>query len=562
MHAYQRDVSFLAMALAGAVACGEQGGDGPCLGPAPRCDCGYGVVGTPACDPTGFYVCECPPFMPPDPGEPPPVTSPEPPYAPPPPEVPEPEQPSEPVATCLGRIEGPYEPMLGPVSDPTESDPVKREDGNMTCTERTHSLERDLGSIVALGDAYASLQPGLVANAESAYRGVVQPLSIPRAPVRISIDLPVTQSSRLVPTPSSASLADAVASLKREADEELGNLPELPARLDVQVFAAHDFEQAMSALGISASYSDPFVDGGFRTAIDQRRSSRTTSVVMRLFQPMYTISVAEDEIFQNRDFFREGIDYREGSPACDILAASAEPPAYIRSVTYGRVIYYAVSSEEFHKAEDFRAALNVAVRGIGASGRVDVEYRDEFRQRIQRSEVRVVVFGGSQEQAMQAIREGDFSPFLQPTRAINAVPLAYRAHFVARGRPLMTMREATSFTQRCCVPTQCPPAPTQQHVCGTWRHDTGWHFHGESRREYATVGGRCRSGRVREGVHSHRANGNGHCMAEWVTNDPHDCRATLRYSRSGSSFVVCEWTMFERETLPHPDPLCRGGGGC
>lgn len=548
--------------------CGENSSEDFCQGRIPQCDCGFGVIGTPECDPSGYFVCGCPPPVEPtnpDAGPSAPGPSDPGPFDPGPSDSgPSDPEPTNPPPTCLDVIEGPLPFELGPPAEPMEgmSEQQTERAGNLElmCTERTVHVERDMGAIVALGDAYASLQPGLVVNAESARLGVVQPLSIPRAPVRLAIDLPLSTPSRVVEAPSSATLAEAVANLKREADAMLGTLPELPARIDLHVYEAYNFEQALKSMGISAHYNDPFVDAGFSTSLSNRRSARETSVVMRLFQPMYTISVAEDEIFQNRDFFRAGIDWTLGSPACEVLAQATEPPAYVRSVTYGRVIYYAMTSEDFHSSEDFAAALRLSLNGVVSSGRVEGSFASSYRQIVERSQVRVVIYGGSQDDAFSALREGNFTGFLQPSQAITAAPLAYRAHYLSRARPLLTLREATSYRERCCTPTNCSPPPTEPRQFDSWQVNTGWHVSGESGRAYATVGRQCNPGRVRGHVHGARVDGNGHCWGEWVTPDPRDCRAVLRYSRQGFSHLTCHWTMFEIETLIHPDPLCRSPG--
>ena len=82
-------------------------------------------------------------------------------------------------------------------------------------------------------------------------------------------------------------------------------------------------------------------------------------------------------------------------------------------------------------------------------------WRANSRQRelVQNSTVEVQVFGGTQGQGLDAIKSalknGDFSAFLQPAPATTAVPLSYRINDLKNRQPAI-IGDATKFTVREC----------------------------------------------------------------------------------------------------------------
>ena len=320
-------------------------------------------------------------------------------------------------------------------------------------------------------------------------------------------------------------------------------------------------------IGISANFSAAVVSSDLRLAFDGSRSARERTVIVRLFQPMFTISVAEDEIPRNRDFFHPELGFEEGGLACSQLSSEA-PPSLLTSVTYGRVTYFTVTSRELRSSEVLASRLRAAFSGIIASGEVTTSIRQEYSRIMSTANVRFVTFGGSQDDAYAALRSGDFRDFFRASRSIQAVPISMRFNYLSAGRPPLTIRTATRFSSTCCTPTNCSAPPISEHLHWQGTLDTGWHFGGTKSTRWGARGGTCGPGRTRSRVESTLLggtpwSGRKGCWSEWVTNNPNDCRANLYYSRSGTSFIKCRWRIYEKQAEPemHPEPLCRPSGG-
>lgn len=62
----------------------------------------------------------------------------------------------------------------------------------------------------------------------------------------------------------------------------------------------------MSA-GISPSYNAVFASGSVSSAFSQNSSVKQQTVIVKLMQPMYTISFADDELDEPGSFFAETV---------------------------------------------------------------------------------------------------------------------------------------------------------------------------------------------------------------------------------------------------------------
>jgi hypothetical protein len=121
--------------------------------------------------------------------------------------------------------------------------------------------------------------------------GTLSVIGLERAPVAISINLALENPTRWIENPTSATIQDAVASLQREADTRLGNLDVIPAQISFQVKEAYSFEQAMLDAGISLKDSSVLANGNVGASLRRTSNRKSHTVIVKLFQPMYTISL-------------------------------------------------------------------------------------------------------------------------------------------------------------------------------------------------------------------------------------------------------------------------------
>ena len=343
------------------------------------------------------------------------------------------------------------------VPDDTEEEPVlveEAEEFNGSAYVRCETVEYDrkqnFDNLIAVGANATALKPGMLVQGRGVRDGALSVIGLARSPIAISIDLALEAPSRRIEAPSSATIQDAVASLQRDADTRLGNLDVIPAQISFQAKEAYSFEQAMMDAGISVKYSAVLSSGSVGSSIRQSSTSETHTVIVKIFQPMYTISFADDEIAEPAGFFSDTVT--ESDFQRQIKLGTMGPdnqPCYVQSVTYGRMVVYSATSSEVESAEE----LKLAVQGTYGFYSGSANYDESKAGIVRNSSIEVQIFGGTQEDGTAAIaailRDGDYGAFLRPVPATTAVPLSYRINDL-KNRTAAVIGDATKYSIQSC----------------------------------------------------------------------------------------------------------------
>ena len=338
-----------------------------------------------------------------------------------------------------------------------EEDPVTLEaeedfDGNayVRCETVEYDRKQNFDNLIAVGANSTALKPGMLVQGRGVRDGALSVIGLKRSPLSLSIDLALEDPSREVLDPNSASIQDAVASLQRDADTRLGNLDVVPANISFQAKEAYSFEQAMLDAGISLKYSAILASGSVGASIRQSSSTQSSTVVVKLFQPMYSISFADDALAEPADFFHESVT--EENFATQVQLGTMGPsnqPCYVQSVTYGRMLVYTATSSAAESASELRLALEASFGAFSGSA----NSTERQRELVSNSTIEVQVFGGTQEDATTTLRNiiksGDYSGFLRPVPSTTAVPLSYRINDL-KNRQAAVIGDATKYTIQTC----------------------------------------------------------------------------------------------------------------
>jgi hypothetical protein len=335
---------------------------------------------------------------------------------------------------------------------PLDDEEVLEDAQYYVCDVVEYDLRRNFDSIVAVGANATALKPGMLVQGNGVRDGSLATIGLRRSPLSLSVNLALENPSRTVAEPNSATIQEAIASLQREADTRLGSLPVVPAQINFRAETAYSFEQAMLSAGFSLSYSAVFASGSVSGAFSEQSSVRQSSVIVKLMQPMYTISFADDALAEPADFFHA--DVTEGDFDRQRELGTMGPgnlPTYVQSVTYGRMLVYTVTSTEAESASELRGAVQASYGAWEGSG----NFNQRQRALMSSSTIEVQVFGGTQEDALDgiraALRDGNFSEFLRPVPATTAVPLSYRINDLKNRQPAV-IGDATRFSIRECEP--------------------------------------------------------------------------------------------------------------
>lgn len=266
--------------------------------------------------------------------------------------------------------------------------------------------------------------PGLVVEGRGLLDGDLRALPLERAAVTLVSSLAQDDPVRVVDTPTTSSLSSSVSDLKRSADARLTGIDVVPSDITFTERETHSFEETALSLDVSLRYRGRMQSAGLDTSYDQERGVKRHTISVRFLQPMYTIAVERDQLLRPRDVFAPSV----GEDDLDVLladgrVAAENPPLLVDQVTYGRVMYFTMSSTEVSSAQD----LAVAVEGARAGVSGEAELTTEQRETLSSSRIDMVSYGGDQDLALTAIRTGDLSAFFGPANTTTAAPLSFTA---------------------------------------------------------------------------------------------------------------------------------------
>ncbi|HEX5132529.1 MAG TPA: thiol-activated cytolysin family protein, partial [Candidatus Krumholzibacteria bacterium] len=320
------------------------------------------------------------------------------------------------------------------------------------CSAVEYDLKRNFEDIIAVGANATALKPGMMVQGNGVKGGSLSTIGLKRSPLSLSINLALDDPSRDVTNPNSSTIQDAIASLQRAADDRLGNLDVVPAQINFKVESAYSLEQAMLSAGLSIKYNALLASGSVGGSLKQSSSVKRRTVLVKLMQPMYTISFADDEKAEPADFFSPDLLEADFDRQRELgTMGPGNLPCYVQSVTYGRMVVYSMSTTEATTDEQYKLAVQASYGAWSGSGTIN----STQRALVQNSTVEVQVFGGTQGAGLdaikQALKNGDFSAFLQAAPATTAVPLSYRINDLKNRQPAI-VGDATKFTVNQCEP--------------------------------------------------------------------------------------------------------------
>lgn len=330
------------------------------------------------------------------------------------------------------------------------------------CQNSEREFKKNFDGFLAPGMTSGVLWPGAMIQGATLIAGSPAPITLPRSPISISIDLGVEGPSRRVLHPTSASVQEAVASLQRAADSRLGPIDVVPARVDFQMTEANATFQFMMQLGVYAKGSVPAamlgleVPGTVSLGVEQQAGAEVSfqrhTIAVKLVQPMYTISFADEEMREPIDFLEPSVTATQVQEAIDRgVLGTDNLPTYVKSVTYGRMVTYTMTNTFAAEATEMQSATQAAFdlfRVGSASGGQKLTARQEAI--LSQSEIRVIAFGGSQDSALAAIRTGELDKFFTAVPATQAVPIGYRVNYLKNGH-VATLGLGTKYTQSQCT---------------------------------------------------------------------------------------------------------------
>lgn len=297
-------------------------------------------------------------------------------------------------------------------------------EGDYQCVRQNLSETRQYDRIVAYAANSESLWPGAIVAGESIYSGLFSQVGFERAPLTISVGLEnlTGGKSATLAAPSLSSYRDALTTI---LDSELDG--DTPANIYSEIEQVHSDEQLALALGAEVEWLGSA--GHISASFDWSQQQTRSRYVVKYTQAYYTVDL--DAPARPSDFFADSVSLDDVQDRVD----GANPPLYVASITYGRMVVFTFESE--YSAEEMGAALDFAYSGgVDVSGDVSVTYKDI----ISKSKITAFILGGSGGDAARTIDDYQaLMDFIRDggnySKESPGAPIAYKLSYLKDNSP-------------------------------------------------------------------------------------------------------------------------------
>ena len=343
---------------------------------------------------------------------------------------------------------------------------VPGEVGQYQCQVFEKNLVKTLSeNIISVETNFGTIWPGALIQGNTLKTGELKTINVNRSPETIQINIPLTESSKLVDVPNSVNVQQAISDFQIAA----GQMPEGSQAgaglMNFSVQEAASFEQSMLSMGISGGFTDPESQVGLdaSTNVSQDRSYREHTVIAKFVQKMFTVRVADDQLTEPADFFAQDVTLddikaleNKGELGADNI------PLYIESVTYGRILLFSMTSTDVSSGEELSSTLRASMSNYASAG---ASLTDKQKQTLENSTTTIFSAGGTKDAANAAIANLNWGEFFKAAPASTAVPISFVAKTL-NGEKIVKLVGNVDYLQR----DNCQ-APSSYDVTVTWTNN-------------------------------------------------------------------------------------------
>ena len=341
------------------------------------------------------------------------------------------------------------------VSADTSTSTSSSGDQQVTCISTTYNLKENFENVAILRPMSGVIWPGaLVKGNQSMMDGLPDPITLPRAPVTFKIDLPGIGENgvQTVANPTSSNIQAAIdKSLEWWNANAYQEGYVNSASSSYKVKTAYSSKQIALDVGLNAEWATGDVSAQFNY-----QSNEEKTVVMAVYkQAFYTITmdspVSPDAVF-NKDVTLDQVKN---------VMNDAAPPAYVQSVTYGRIIMFRMETSYKASSYNIESAFKYAA-GVSVDGSLEAEYKNILNN----SSMEVIVLGGNasvSSSAVSAKNADDLIPIIEGDNAVYSrnnpgVPISYTIRYL-KDNSLAKLGYFTEYTA-----TECSTVKTVDNI--------------------------------------------------------------------------------------------------
>jgi thiol-activated cytolysin len=321
------------------------------------------------------------------------------------------------------------------------------------CKNTEYNLKKNFEEVAILRPTNGVIWPGaLVKGNQSLMDGVPEEINIERSPVTISVNLPGIgeHGVRTIKNPTISSIDLAIDSSlqwwNNNAYEE-GYVN--ASNSSYSVSSSYSSKQLALDVGLNAEWASGSVSSQFNYTTDEEKK-----VVMMVYKQAF-YDVRFDKPVSPESVFSDQVSLNDVEAVINDDAA----PAYIKAVSYGRIIMFRMETINSYKSVDVEGALNYA-----GGADIDLNLKATYDEILETSSINLVIIGGNAEVATEAISSPgeDAETILQKVQDVikgkNAVyskdnpgvPIGYTV-FYLKDNSLAKLGFTTEYTAKECI---------------------------------------------------------------------------------------------------------------
>ncbi|MPR33713.1 thiol-activated cytolysin family protein [Salmonirosea aquatica] len=296
-----------------------------------------------------------------------------------------------------------------------------------SCVTEDYNLKTNFDEVAIIRPTNGIVWPGaLVLGNQSMLDGLPDPLTLPRNPVKLRLDLPGIgeKGNIVIKEPANSSVQTGI-------DEAL-EWWNANAYQDGYVNASNSSYQASTSysskqMSLDVGLNIEWATGSVASQLDYASSATKRVASMVYKQVFYTVTMDTPE--NPASVFGPDVSLTTVQSAI----GSDAPPAYVNSVSYGRIIMFRMETTDTRTSVDLDAVLKYAA-GVSGTATVNSTY-DAI---LKNSSITVVTIGGNAEVASQAVSAtgpGSLKKIITGKNALYSrdnpgVPIAYTVRYL------------------------------------------------------------------------------------------------------------------------------------
>jgi hypothetical protein len=259
-----------------------------------------------------------------------------------------------------------------------------------------------------------------------------------RAPLKLSLNIPMDNNSVVVESPSNSSIWQATSDLI----QKVSAVPEdnLGRGFFFKIKETFTFDQTYLELGLSAR----FAGASMRAKHEKKATSKGSSLSVCYIDNCFTVSM--DNPQTPADFFSDSFSFADLNQQVKLGRISDDNiPIFLAGITYGHMLFVTFYSEESY--EEIFKAVSAAFRGLngGAAG----DYTEGHRKLVLQSEKTISANSANEKQIESLINEGMIGEYLTKSTVSTAKPLSFSFYRLTDNNLALLSERATYMVRQC-----------------------------------------------------------------------------------------------------------------